>query len=641
MLNRSALFSRRLLIGFLTIVSTITQGAEPSTADLPDLTDLSLEELSQTEVISTAHFAQQVVDAPSAVSVVTADDIARFGYRTIGEILDSMRGIHITRDRDYDFLGGRGYGAPGEYAGRIKLLIDGYSAADNYYNQIFTGNEGYLDTSLIERVEYAPGPGSAIYGNNAFLGVINIITRRGRDIDGTVVDVTGGSQQDREGTITWGKRFSNGAEWLLSASYQQNDGIQHYYNDDPDHSPENSSKHLFLKGSLGHWSVEAASAEGWRKFDFDAPDTDNFRIEDRNRFINISYESDLDRNWRTITRLYHGEYRYTASENYVTFDEQDFFRTLGRWYGVDGKLIYLGLEGHRILLGSEYHIDSHADASEYYYASGDLTDAYTYRDNADTLSFYVEDSLDLTPTLSASIGGRYDKRRYLSLHSRQHSISPRLALIYIPRNDLTVKLSYGQANRFAAIFDIYGEIPKPSRVRTSELVVEHKKDDYRLLSSLYHYRVDRPDEFSDSKYQDITGAELESEWQWPGGQTLRASLTWQQAQDDSGNDMPNVPRTIGKLQYSLPLAEEKLRASLALRYTGTRAKLSNEGYADSYSITDLTLTSSNTLPNTKLTFAVRNLFDTHYGEVAYTSNDSGLQAQVGRTFWLQAEYIFQ
>lgn len=629
-----------VLVLLITLFPASVWSAERAATDLADLTQLSLEELAETEVISAADFAQQVVDAPSAVSVVTAEEIRRFGYRTIAEILDSMRGIHITRDRDYSYLGGRGYGAPGEYAGRIMILIDGYSAAENYFNQIFIAEDGYLDTALIERVEYAPGPGSAIYGNNAFLGVINIITRKGRDFDGLDSELTAGSHRDREGRVTWGKRFDNGAEWLISASRLSNDGVRRYYDGETNADADLLGERLYLKGSYRNWSLEAASADKWRDNE-DSIQGRNYRYRDRNRFINIGHEADLGLNWRTATRLYYGDFLFTA-HNHAPFGE-DVATIDGKWYGVDGKLIYLGLEGHQILFGGEYRVDARQDTLSESYM--DTSSEPLYRDDThdygDIRSLYGEDMITLSPSLSVSIGGRYDRRNYKSLETAYSTFNPRLALIYTPWEALSLKLSHGQASRFASLNErlLTPEVSEPSRVRTTELVAEHKAGNHRLIGSLYRYHVDRLPEFSEVQSQDIHGAELESEWQWLGGKTLRLSYAWQNAEDDLGREMPNVPRDIGKLQLSMPLAGERLRASLALRYIGEHK---NQDYADTdgYTLTDLTLTSLEPLPGTTLTLAVRNLFDTRYGHIAYGGGDDGLLAQDGRTVWLRLGYRF-
>jgi iron complex outermembrane receptor protein len=82
---------------------------------------------------------------------------------------------------------GRSFGEPGDYAGRIMLMIDGYATQDSLFNQAYVDYSGLIDLDLVERVEYVPGTGSVTYGSNAMLGIINIVTRQGRAFNGTQV----------------------------------------------------------------------------------------------------------------------------------------------------------------------------------------------------------------------------------------------------------------------------------------------------------------------------------------------------------------------------------------------------------------------------------------------------------------------
>src|SRR5690606_10465841 len=86
------------------------------------LTELSLEELMQLDagqVFGASERLQPVTEAPASVSFITADEIARFGYRTLADILRSVRGMYVSDDRNFSFLGIRGFGKPGDYNSRI------------------------------------------------------------------------------------------------------------------------------------------------------------------------------------------------------------------------------------------------------------------------------------------------------------------------------------------------------------------------------------------------------------------------------------------------------------------------------------------------------------------------------------------
>src|SRR5947208_15766211 len=70
-----------------------------------DLGEASLEELANIQVYSASLHMQSVSDAPSSVTVITADEIQKYGYRTLGDILRSVRGFYITSDRNYSYVG--------------------------------------------------------------------------------------------------------------------------------------------------------------------------------------------------------------------------------------------------------------------------------------------------------------------------------------------------------------------------------------------------------------------------------------------------------------------------------------------------------------------------------------------------------
>src|SRR2546425_4367455 len=190
--------------------------------DSPDFTELSLEQLMRIEVPSVtgaSKFEQKETDAPASVSVVNADDIKKFGYRTLADILGSMRGLFVTYDRTYSFLGVRGFNRPGDFGGRVLLLIDGHRVNENIFDSALLGNEGVLDVDLIDHVEFIRGPSSSLYGNNAFFGVINVVTKSGRDFRNGEASIAAGSFDTYKGRFTLGRKLSNGFEYLLSGSF--------------------------------------------------------------------------------------------------------------------------------------------------------------------------------------------------------------------------------------------------------------------------------------------------------------------------------------------------------------------------------------------------------------------------------------
>ena len=92
------------------------------------------------------------------------------GVRNCGAASD------ITYDRNYTYVGVRGFSRPGGYNSQVLLLIDGHRLNDIVYDSAGLGTDFPLDIDLIERIEIIRGPSSSLYGASAFLAVINVIT---------------------------------------------------------------------------------------------------------------------------------------------------------------------------------------------------------------------------------------------------------------------------------------------------------------------------------------------------------------------------------------------------------------------------------------------------------------------------------
>ncbi|MGA8541516.1 MAG: TonB-dependent receptor plug domain-containing protein, partial [Terriglobales bacterium] len=139
-----------------------------------DIGEVSLEDLGNIKVYSASKHLQNASDAPASVTVVTSDEIQKFGYRNLADILRSVSGFYVTYDRDYTFVGVRGFGRLGDWNSRILVLIDGHRVNNTVLGQAMLGNEFLVDVDMIERVEIVRGPSSSLYGANAFFAVINV-----------------------------------------------------------------------------------------------------------------------------------------------------------------------------------------------------------------------------------------------------------------------------------------------------------------------------------------------------------------------------------------------------------------------------------------------------------------------------------
>jgi len=191
-----------LLITFFLFAATAVAQQETK-----DLTETSLEDLANVQVYSASKHMQSVSEAPSSVTVVTADEIQKYGYRTLADVLRSVRGFYITYDRDYSYLGVRGFERLGDYNNRILLLLDGHRINNNVYEQAMLGTEFPTDVDLIERVEVIRGPSSSLYGSDAFFAVINVITRKAPQFKGLELSFEPASFDTYKGRASYGGQY--------------------------------------------------------------------------------------------------------------------------------------------------------------------------------------------------------------------------------------------------------------------------------------------------------------------------------------------------------------------------------------------------------------------------------------------------
>jgi outer membrane receptor for ferrienterochelin and colicin len=606
-----------------------------------DATAIPFEELLQKKYIPASAIANQISNSSSAVSIVTHEDIKRYGYQTLGEILGSMRGLHVFEDYEYMYLGGRAYGKPGDYAGRIILLIDGYKANDSFYGQAFFKEDGLLDISLIERVEYIPGGNSAGYATGALLGAVNIITKNGGDIEGMVVSYGRGTHDTKRKKVVFGETFDNGLDMLLSYSDFDTKGREYsYFESGKEVEEKNNDEQnyrVFLKTTYKNLSLEGALVHHKKNIPIypnylfipTVPDNQN----DESSFIRLKYDSDLTKNTKISSSLWYGYYNYL----YV-MDEPNIYygliETDAKWYGGDIKVIANWFENHTISFGVEYRNDY--KLQEYFY-DNDLEFNSVNFDTVvhiprKTSSYYLYDNYTVIPTLSINFGARYEKS-----DTGYGQTSPQASLIWNITKQRVLKLSTAITKRQKTPYEDRGI--KPEEAKKTELVIEESfKQKLKLLGSIYNYVLF--DEIFNSSVE-ANGAEFELEKYWQNNTHLRLSYAYQKAVvKELDTKFVNIPNHNAKINFSIPLVDERLRLGVEWQYIDKRF-YSTEETISSYSLTDINLLSHHWIQNTDVAFRIKNLWDKKYGDITWErANGDTLYPQDGRTFWFEIGYKF-
>ncbi len=167
---------------------TTGDGAAVAIDDLPPLppagdaptaaaTVLAAAAAEEDVVVGAAKREQSLGNVASAVTVISADRLRRFGYRTIGEAVAGVAGAYLVDNRLSYAIGIRGLQVPGDFNARILVLVDGAAANEAWGAYAGLGFDAIVGVDEIARIEVIRGPVSSVYGTNAFLGIITVVTR--------------------------------------------------------------------------------------------------------------------------------------------------------------------------------------------------------------------------------------------------------------------------------------------------------------------------------------------------------------------------------------------------------------------------------------------------------------------------------
>ena len=204
------------------------------------------------EVTAATKSAVASESAPASVSIVTADEIAAFGYATLAEALSAIRGTFTSNDRSYESVGFRGFSPPGDYTNRVLVLVDGHPINDQVTGQGYVGHDFDVDLANVARIEIVRGPGSVLYGTGALFGVINVVTRQAADGAHGTVNTTAGTMGLISGRAT-GSGHRGDAELMLSLAGMQSDGDSRYVWP----ASQTGGAPIAVLGADGEWAAHA------------------------------------------------------------------------------------------------------------------------------------------------------------------------------------------------------------------------------------------------------------------------------------------------------------------------------------------------------------------------------------------------
>lgn len=665
---------------FVLVLVVPALGAERQSEAQPDgdFMSMSLDQLTAIKVdkvYAASKHEQSLSDAPASVSIITAQDIQHYGYRTLMDVLNSVRGLYVTYDRNYEFLGGRGVNRAGDYGGRNLLLVDGHRLNEPIFDSTLLANDFILDADLIDSVEIVRGPGSALYGNNAFLNVINVVTKRGRDYHWAEGSVEAGGYDTYKGRFTLGHQFTNGLEMMFSGSLLESGGIRHYYHapyDDGDPAHDGGVAHnldyerahsFFAKFSYGDFTLEGAYNSREKAAPLAAYDTifndPRFQTIDDQAFVDLKFAREFGHDWSLLARVSYHQYHYDAVQpyDYVGADDPaDFVENIdlarSRVLAAEVQLSKTLSDRHVLTTGAEVR-----DMFQETYENYDRSPFTSYSDiqRSDyTWGAFVNTEWQLYRTnLTLHAGVRYD-----AFSTYDPAVNPRGALIAHPWSGGTFKLIYGQAYRTPNIFERfysgfgYKANPdlQPETIRTYEAVYEHRFNRhfqasvsgfYNKIERLVSLQHDPSDDlffYANRDAATAQGVEFEVEGRHESGLRGRLSYAFTQTRDTLTDQvLSNSPRHLLKLNLAVPLYRDRVFAGLEARYTSAVTTPSG-GPVNGYWLVNATLFSRELAKGLEVSASIYNLLGTRYYHATGDDIAGEVARQDGRSFRVKLAY---
>ncbi len=532
-----------------------------------DWLNLSIEQLLNVEVYSASRQLETVRRAPAALTVITAQQIRRRGYKTLKDVLDQVPGFLTLPEESTYLLSNRGF----TQNPNSNYLILWNNIPLN--NQRLEGAEEYIlfpDLSMAERIEVIRGPGSTLWGADAAMGIIHIISKTpaqlldGATAMGQLSHSYDARQQKHSTAFTGAVQMS--ADWsgqlnLTRASsqarwtdyYQMNaQGLyksQLFMNPYLSYDP---STDLQLGINDPNWQLR------YRELHFEHFDmwgTHNQLVSypglslssDKDTVLRkyaVSYQAALTGSWHFSSNIAYGSYQVDSTlhdpslrpdeQNWTAFDYEDASLDL---------LLHYQWSSHRLKLGAQgVWRDFSRQRETGVLRAGQLSQVARVNHTVgyeQALGIFIEDEYQWSPALSVIAGLRYDRNDFRLPGSELY---PRLALVYQPESVWSAKYSYNQGYVRPVLERADGSYPhpliignrmflgpeRPQTAKSHDLQFSYQQQPWQWSLTVYQYQLDdfiarlgyEPGtslngyilRYQNQNVGDITGRGLELEW---------------------------------------------------------------------------------------------------------------------------------
>ncbi|HVY60510.1 MAG TPA: TonB-dependent receptor, partial [Planctomycetota bacterium] len=553
--------------------------------------------------------------------------------------------LYVNDDRNYSYLGVRGFLRPGDSNERVLVLVDGHAMNDAPFESSLIGREFGVDIEAVERIEVIRGPVSSLYGTNAVFGVVNIVTRsapapRHEDALGAGATFEADTRRAGKAGIVLDRFLGEDVYVLGSASgFYALGQSQEYPELEREGFPARTAPELdreqaenaFLKLAWGPLTLEGGINRRRKLIptaSYGATPHEEESALDGRQFAEARLELPLRDRLDVTARVYYDGSTFLSRLPFPPeLGGRERLLARGETGGAEAVATARPVDGVRATVGADLRRNFDITfrlASE----EGARKDEQT---EFDSYAVFADAEVDLIPHITLTGGARYD--RFETFGERA---SPRAALLVNPLAGTVLKLIYGEAFRAPSVYELYfteavgAPIVKhdldPETVRHWEAEAEQELLDGRLRLALSYFRYDVkglisavPDGAGSIRYgnaEDVrgSGAEvgLDGRLPWRG---VRGGLSYTFAEvvdDDSRERLSSSPQHLALARLMLPVHDDRVFVGVTGRFIGERPGLDGRPHAPAAGTVDLTVTWDDILPRLDLAAGVTDVADARW-----------------------------
>lgn len=510
--------------------------------DFKDFSEVSLEQLLDVTVTSASKHEQEISQAPAFVTVITDEMIEAFNYRRVADALRSVPGLWITNDRYLFQLGIRGVAVHGDWNSRILLLLNGHSLNEQWCGSANLDELLGIDMSNVKRIEVVKGPGSSLYGSNAFFGVINVVTKDADSVGGPHLITRFTNKTNRtDGIFSFGRKFSTDFKVLFSGAVSNAQGARLFF---PEYRDLEESERIALEENgysqyflsldklTGGYTSRTDFLKSYALFldlhyrDFSLLsklsdrnkgipsgyygsvfNTDKNRMEERFNFLELKYQKPLSSKHKFMGRVYYDDYYFADYIFYNYFSDPEEYENppylpgpvwmdkgTDKFWGTELQFDLRMSSNQRLILGGEFQdhkVEQHSgetDKSEER-IEREVTPEVVRRSDQNIFNLYAQNEYNPTKELNLVLGLHYNKDAHC-----QGRVTPKLGLIIFPKEKTAFKLLYAQGFRAPTIYErtfddatyyIGNKRLVPEEIKSYEFVFEKYMPWARIVTTFY------------------------------------------------------------------------------------------------------------------------------------------------------------